>query len=217
MPSSTVDAIAAMAVILFCLSILSAVVGKPRRRNRSWRPRPYPVRRIDPTPGYDPGFADVISRRPAPGQADHAAQLREVETAQFSSRRLLNVGETRVFNALEAACETEALDWRVMAQVSLGEILASPSKSAYLAINSKRVDILLVGSDGYPVAAVEYQGSGHHLGPAATRDAIKKEALRKAGIGYVEVFEDDTADDVRAIVRKLAGRERYPVERPAAA
>ena len=41
---------------------------------------------------------------------------------------------------------------------------------------------------------IEYQGSGHHLsgGAAAARDAVKKEALRKAGIGYHEVVAGHT-------------------------
>lgn len=92
---------------------------------------------------------------------------------------------------------------RVMAQVALGEVLASPTKDAYLAINSKRVDFILIREDGNPLHAIEYQGSGHHQGDAAIRDAIKREALRRAGIGYTEIAVGDTPDDVRAIVRKL--------------
>ena len=94
-----------------------------------------------------------------------------------------------------------------MAQVSLGEILSSPCETAYRAINSKRVDLLLIGADGLPKHAVEFQGSGHHVGSAATRDAVKKEALRKAGIGYIEVMPGDTPAEVRLLIRKLAARD----------
>ena len=92
-----------------------------------------------------------------------------------------------------------------MGQVSLGQILASEDKGAYLAINSKRVDLLIVDADCRPLHAIEFQGTGHHQGTAAARDAIKKEALRRAGVGYIEVISGDTPADLRAIVRKLAG------------
>jgi hypothetical protein len=137
---------------------------------------------------------------------DSAAQLRAVEQATFKSRHLLNRGEARLLRVLEEACAAEAPEWRVMAQVSLGEILSSPCETAYRAINSKRVDLLLVGADGLPKHAVEFQGSGHHVGPAATRDAVKKEALRKAGVGYIEIMPGDTPAEVRLLIRKLASR-----------
>jgi hypothetical protein len=92
-----------------------------------------------------------------------------------------------------------------MGQVSLGEILASDDKNAYLAINSKRADLLIIDADSRPLHAVEFQGTGHHQGTAAARDAVKKEALRRAGIGYVEVVPGDTPAELRAMVRKLAG------------
>lgn len=140
---------------------------------------------------------------PAPPPFDAAEQLRCVERARFSARPVMNRGEARLFEILERACAAEAPGWRVMAQVSLGEILASPDADAFRAINSKRVDLLLVGPDAMPLHAIELQGSGHHLGPAATRDAIKKEALRKAGVGYLEVLPGDTPSHVRGLVARL--------------
>ena len=84
------------------------------------------------------------------------------------------------------------------------EILRSKSKDAYACINSKRVDLLVVDADCNAVAAIEYQGGGHYLTDAAARDAVKKEALRKAGIGYHEVVAGHTtAGDLRALVEKL--------------
>ena len=64
--------------------------------------------------------------------------------------------------AAEKAIDTAGLKWRVMAQVSLGEVLSSPDARAYSAINSKRVDLLIVSRGGDPTAAIEYQGHGHH-------------------------------------------------------
>ena len=58
-----------------------------------------------------------------------------------------------------------------------------------MAINSKRVDFLIIDTFGHPAAAVEYHGSGHHRqgGRAAARDAVKRRALEKAGIELVEI------------------------------
>lgn len=141
---------------------------------------------------------------------DAAEQLRIVERATFRPRPLLNRGEARLLRVLDDACAAESDGWRVMAQVSLGEILASPDGEAYRAINSKRVDLLLVDAEANPRHAIELQGSGHHLGPAATRDAIKKEALRRAGIGYAEVLPGDTPAEIRSLIVKLTRRSAVP-------
>jgi Protein of unknown function (DUF2726) len=102
-------------------------------------------------------------------------------------------------------------DWQVMAQVSLGEILRSRDAVAYACVNSKRVDLLLVDGNCRPRHAIEYQGLGHHQSMAAARDAVKKEALRRAGIGYHEVVAGHTTpSELRRLVERL-------VERPAAA
>ena len=89
------------------------------------------------------------------------------------------------FKIIEADVMAEGRGYRVFAQAILGEILSSPNGDALRSINSKRVDILIVDQDAWPVVAVEYQGAGHYQGTAAARDAVKKEALRKAGVRYV--------------------------------
>jgi hypothetical protein len=168
------------------------------KRRASWQARPGALlaRVIDAT------------ETPAPLPFDSAEQLRQVERSHFRAQRLLNRGEARLFTVVERACSEEAANWRVMAQVSLGEILSSPNEAAYRAINSKRVDLLIINANGDPLHAIELQGSGHHLGPAATRDAIKKEALRKAGVGYVEEKPGDTPLEIKAVISKLAAAER---------
>lgn len=163
-------------------------------------------------PGRRPGWKPSVafekgpvrqSRDPVP---DAAEQLRVVMTADFQRRRLMSPDEARVFKAAETAVKSLDLTWRVMAQVSLGEVLASSDKRAYAAINSKRVDILLISSAGEPVAAIEYQGSGHYLGTAAARDAVKREALRRAGVAYVEVMPShDLAEYLVREIERIAG------------
>lgn len=139
-------------------------------------------------------------------KADFAAdQLKRVSGASFTGRALFNRSEAKVFEALEEAVKARNPHWRVMGQVSLGEFLASPDKGAFLAVNSKRVDFVLMDQNCRVVHALEYQGSGHHTGSsAAARDAVKKEALRKAGVGYHEVVAGKTTpSELKALVQKL--------------
>ena len=140
---------------------------------------------------------------------DAAEQLRLVMGAEFEKRRLLSRSEAQVLYAAERAINTAAdLNWRVMAQVSLGEVLACPDARAYSAINSKRVDLLVVSRSGDPIAAIEYQGHGHYQGTAAARDAVKKEALRKAGVRYIEVTPESGTEEMVRVISRMAQVER---------
>jgi Protein of unknown function (DUF2726) len=131
-------------------------------------------------------------------------QLTSVMNASFRARPLLNKSEAQVFAALDRIVIARNAQWQVMAQVSLGEFLASDDKEAYLAINSKRVDFALMDASALVRHALEYQGSGHHQGTAAARDAIKKEALRKAGIGYHEIIAGHTTpSELKRLVERL--------------
>ena len=136
---------------------------------------------------------------------DVGQQIQAVMAAKFEKRRLMNDPEYRLFRLIEEEALAERRGHRVFAQANLGEILASPDRRAFASINSKRVDILIVDGGGWPVAAVEYQGKGHYQGTAAARDAVKKEALRKAGVRYVEVCAGDRPDQVRARLREQMG------------
>jgi len=154
-------------------------------------------------------FAARAGEARPPGDA--VDQLRAVIGATFRKRRLMSRSEAQVFYAAENAISAQRLDWRVMAQVSLGEILSSPDEEAYRAINSKRVDVLLVSRTGEPLAAVEYQGEGHHQGSAPARDAVKREALRLAGVAYIEITPTHPADELaRAIARVAAAARPTP-------
>ncbi len=140
----------------------------------------------------------------------HAAeQLQHVMSAVFVPCKLLNFTESRLLSSVEKYLAEHNSNWRVMAQVSLGEILSSKNKQAYLAINSKRVDLLLIDTNNMPRHVIEYQGGGHHQGNAAVRDAVKKEALRRAGINYSEICKGDTQSDVKSLVEKIARDFRF--------
>lgn len=135
---------------------------------------------------------------------DATDQLRIVMRSHFTIQPLLNKSEARVFRELDSMVIGCNSSWQVMAQVSLGEILRSTDADAYRCINSKRVDLLLVDSNCQPRHVIEYQGGAHHQGAAAARDAVKKEALRRAGIGYHEVVAGQTTpSELRRLIEKL--------------
>ncbi|RWG58672.1 MAG: DUF2726 domain-containing protein [Mesorhizobium sp.] len=154
---------------------------------------------------------------PPPKPTDPADQLRIVMAANFTIQPLLNKSEVRVFKELDRMVIGCNPAWQVMAQVSLGEILRSTDADAYSCINSKRVDLLLVDENCSPRHALEYQGHAHHQGKAAARDAVKKEALRRAGIGYHEIIGGHTTpSELRRLVEKLVQRPAPPDSEPLA-
>lgn len=177
---------------------------RARSARRKWQNRAAVQRGV--TPFRRPATAPVT---------DSADQLRVVMAATFATQPLLSKAEAYWLYAAERAIDERKLTWRVMAQVSLGEVLSSPDASAYAAINSKRVDLLIISSRGLPIAAIEYQGAGHYQGTAPARDAVKKEALRRAGVRYIEMTPEHDADDlVREIARLVAmAGERIPSAR----
>jgi hypothetical protein len=154
-----------------------------------------------------------IKGREAPATDFAADQLKAVMKADFRPRALLNKREVEVFKALDRIVIARNPAWQVMAQVSLGEFLASEDKDAYFCINSKRVDFALMDADGRVHHALEYQGGGHHQGSAAARDAVKKEALRKAGVGYHEIVAGHTTPgELKRLVERLVpALEKQPV------
>lgn len=178
-------------------------IEKQRRRDY-WRGRNHGGRGV--VPFRKAKVAAPLKGTPERKALDAADQLRSVMDADFTERALLNKGEAAVFKALDAAVIARNPKWQVMAQVSLGEFLASPDQEAFLAINSKRVDFALMDEKAHVRHALEYQGTGHHVAGngAAARDAVKKEALRKAGIGYHEVVAGHTTPaELRRLVERL--------------
>lgn len=176
------------------------------KRRAYWERRQHRKAGVNVSPLRKPFEAIPLKGTPGRVALDAADQLRIVMEAQFQPRPLLNKPERCILAHLDRILAEDTPGWRAMGQVSLGEILSSEDKDAYFAVNSKRVDLLIVDPDCRPLHAIEFQGTGHHQGTAAARDAVKKEALRRAGIGYGEVVSGDTPAELRAMVRKLAGR-----------
>lgn len=197
MNSLLIFALVFIVVVVAGQSLLGSGKRRPYRRWRSNSRRD----------SFSKPFKAVpLKGTPERAGIDAAEQLRCVMEAEFKPRPLLNRPEAAVFKALDAAVIARNPAWQVMAQVSLGEFLSSPDRSAFFSVNSKRVDFALMDSDCCVRHAIEYQGTGHHHegGAAAARDAVKKEALRKAGIGYHEVVAGHTTPaELKRLIEKL--------------
>lgn len=192
-----------LSIFIFGIAAAAFLAGLYGER---WRARRSRRRWLSSRPN-NPGLKAVPSKRPGDAIMDSTDQLRLVMDSKFNRRPLMSKSEARIFYIVEEAVAGLKRGWRVMAQVSLGEILASPDPRAYSTINSKRVDILLISSSGDPLAAIEYQGSGHYQGTAPARDAVKKEALRKAGVRHVEVTPEQSAEDLAREISRIASAQ----------
>lgn len=203
-----IDVLLDQPVLLLVILAIGAAIGisvekffngiEREKRRAYWRGRKSGNKTASPWPAK-------IKAAPASTTETAAEQLKCVMSAQFKARPLLNKPERRLLGVIDQALAEHSPGWRAMGQVSLGEILWSEDKEAFWAINAKRVDLLIVDADCRPLHAVEFQGTGHHTSEeTAARDAVKREALRRAGIGYVEVVSGDTPAEVRGMMRKLS-------------
>ena len=191
--SESRDVITFVVVFVGVMLVLVPSIFKSKSKRR------YPQRSYQFTPN-----TPTVRPLPFAGSNDAAEQLRAVMQGSFTAKHVLSKTEAKVMRAAEAAIAEAGLPWRVMAQVALGEVLASPDEAAFRAINAKRVDLLVVSATSEPLAAIEYQGQGHYQGSAPARDAIKKEALRKAGVRYIEITFEHGPDDVRREIGRMA-------------
>ena len=141
---------------------------------------------------------------------DSGHQLLAVMAAPFQKKRVLNGFEYSVFKIVEDVVGVAGRGYRVFGQTSLGEILKSDnSEIARRSTNSKRVDMLIVDEETWPVLVIECQGEGHFLRHnAAAMDEVKREALGKAHIAYLEVFPDDTDEQIRFSCARKTRLER---------
>ena len=140
---------------------------------------------------------------------DPKNQMEAISLVKFERTRILNASEAQLLPILEAVVTDAGLGHRVMAQTSLGELIRpiSGDKSkwarANASINSKRLDFAIVNSKGYLAVAVEYQGSGHYHNQSFIRDAVKREALRKAGVPMIEVAKSFNATRLKEELSEL--------------
>ena len=212
------DALAVLAILAVVTHALYLHL-RPRRRRRGrsrqgreqfshWEGKAQP--RLRAVPDAAPP-APASPPPPAPDLRDPAQQLHAIARVAFEPTSLLNRQEARLLPLLESITRDLRAGHRVMAQTSLGELIRPKPDSAteddrnaaFASINSKRLDFAIIDRGGRLAVAVEYQGDGHHQGHAFLRDAIKREALRRAGIPLIEVEPDFDAAHLRRRVTGL--------------
>lgn len=185
----------------------------------------------------EPELAGPVPRRAAPlrltgpgsarpgGIVDSAADLRLVSDAGFAPRPLLSGREADVLGFVEAAVAETRQGWRVVPQVRLVDIVASADAEANAVIGEHRLDMLIVSGAHLPVAALDYQPLGQLKEDSALRDAIKREALRRADIPFIEIRANEPLEGLKAQIQRLAAvpqapkasRARAPATKPVVA
>ena len=175
-------------IALGLVAQLIAALRKPKRRHRRsegslrrWRPNLRPV-------SIDDGAADTAARHMA-----------FVAAAEFDLKPIMNKSEYRLFLALEQLVK-DMPGHRLFAQIALGEVLGASNGDGYRAVSAKRLDFAIVDRSGRLARAIEYQGAGHYDSKTWMRDAVKREALRKAGVALIEVPAVWTEDQLRRLV-----------------
>ncbi len=132
----------------------------------------------------------------------------------FEAVRLLNKQEVKVYEALVENIQIQSNNqYKVFAQVSLGEILRNSDRSSFNRINQKRVDFCIVNSDYMPIAAIEYHGGGHFRGNYQERDEIKQQAVEYAGLVYHAIFEhnlDNIQEHIHTVIMPLLSNQKQP-------
>lgn len=191
-----------MGYVLFGLLVALLLVLRHVARRAPPPPRfaPPPVIAAQAQPPA-PWTASVPHWQPPPDYMD--LQLEDVSRpdVSFSTSRVMNSGEWRVYRAALNVTRQPG-GFYAFPQVALGQVIHTDSDDAYRAINSKRCDLLVTDRYGKPVAVVEYQGSGHNLGGAAAkRDRIKRIALEKAGVQFVEIPDGTPTYRIESAIR----------------
>ncbi len=113
----------------------------------------------------------------------------------FEKRTVMHGSELQLLSKVEQIAKEQGPGHRVLAQISLGELIQpqqlrapqNTSDAALASIYESRVGLVVLDSTGVVVLVVEALPG--YPGPEAVllRDAVKHEALRRAGIPVVEV------------------------------
>ena len=123
----------------------------------------------------------------------------------YKKKSLLNEPERKVSWELDKLLGKK---YDIHYQVSLGEVLNGIGNESHSVINSKRSDFTITGKNKFTaVAVIEHQGYGHFKNAEhAIRTEIKKTALNKADIKFIEVFSDEKGnifpDNIRQALKK---------------
>lgn len=142
-----------------------------------------------------------------------------VSRPKFKAKPLVNKSEIRLFWMITKQIPH---GFRVMVQVSYGEILRCQSRRKFFTVNAKRADLVICDREFNVVAVVEYQGGGHYGSTAKSRtnakdrDRQKRRALSEAGVPLVEIPAKFDVDLVSGALGPILDEYRQPSDRKTA-
>ncbi|MFD3191041.1 DUF2726 domain-containing protein [Sedimentitalea sp. HM32M-2] len=161
-----------------------------------------------------------MRRQPQAESADKliaADPLQAIARVRFERIRLLNPAESRLLPIIEHAAQAADSGLRVTTRTSLGDIIAprhgcassDDRRHACATINSRQLDFAVFDRFGLCVCAIDVQRRVHAINQPRTdqpaRDAIKTEALSRAGVPLIEIAPDIQAPQLqRQLQRVLA-------------
>ncbi|QQA41251.1 DUF2726 domain-containing protein [Pelagovum pacificum] len=155
------------------------------------------VRRSDRRPSLH-----VVDRKPST-MSTRARYMEAVERAEYVTSPIMNKSEFRLFRSLSEVVSGFGNGHRLFSQVSLSEVIRpkGTDRDAFNAINTRSLDFAVVDGRGHLVIAIEYQGEGHYQNGAFARDAIKREVVRKAGAGWLEIEAGESPGRAAELLR----------------
>jgi hypothetical protein len=212
-------------LILLALLIVAAFVIGRLLRQRTRGPAPYQPPAA-PEPESDDPIADMLAREEAERQATRAAvyashnQVVSSDFIVYTTKKIMNKPEGVMYQTALRAIRDAGVDYYAFPEVALGAALnpktifgtqGEETSDAYRAISGKRCDLIIADSRYIPIIALEWQGSGHYMGQrfdTTQRDAIKRTALRKAGVQVLEFADGTQPDEIERRIRDALAETR---------
>jgi len=149
------------------------------------------------------GCSDSIGTQSKPFNSTkhYTQELKAVRREKYKKGKLLNKSEMQLLWELEDALKGKS--YRIILQTSLGAFLQHNDKNAFLKVNCKRADFVIMNRFGYPEAVIEYNGEGHYSKDSGLRDNIKEIACNSAEIPFITISYKDKYDLKKAIQEKV--------------
>lgn len=134
------------------------------------------------------------------GLANPQRQLEAVRALRFVVMPILTPEEHGMFRQVEAALQVLLPGARLLARVSLDEVVRPLVVSgrdwdrAAACIRSKRLDFAIFDSEGRIVAAIGCAARARQMGEG--RDRVRRAALERAGVPYLSLEPDMRPEDL---------------------
>lgn len=131
-------------------------------------------------------------------QARFGARSQQV----YTSKRLLNASEGKLYVTLERWRRENARDLNLSTQVSYGAFIGAKERDDWRKVAVKHADFVFWGRDGYVRAIVEFDGSGHYgdsreaAQKVQARDEIKNAAAISANIPLIRIPQGTSQKDL---------------------